>query len=62
MKHDEEMIGEAVRVEYSEQDGRLFLVFEIKNERHKRRIKSSWNEDIEYRLVDKKLMIGATNE
>lgn len=56
MKHDEEIIGEAVRVEYSEQDGRLFLVFEIKNEKHKQRVREQWSRDIEYKLIDKQLI------
>lgn len=56
MKNDEEIVGEAVRVEYSERDGKLFLVFEIKNEKYKQDIRKNWLEDIEFRLVDKLLI------
>jgi len=51
-----EVIGEAVRVEYSEHDGRLYLVFEITNELHKNNIKKDWQKDIEFMIIDKKLI------
>jgi hypothetical protein len=56
MKSDEEIVGEAVRVEYSERDGKLFLVFEIKNEKYKQDIRKNWTQDIEFRLVDRLLV------
>lgn len=56
MKNDEEIVGEAVRVEYSERDGKLFLVFEIKNEKYKQDIRKNWTKDIEFRLVDRLLI------
>lgn len=56
MKNDEQIVGEAVRVEYTERDGRLFLVFEITNEKYKQDIKKNWTKDIEFRLVDKLLV------
>jgi hypothetical protein len=56
MKSDEDVVGEAVRVEYTEQDGKLFLVFEITNEKYKQDIKKNWTQDIEFRLVDKLLV------
>jgi hypothetical protein len=57
MKSTEEIVGEAVRVELEEKTGRLFLVFEITNERHKQDIKKNWTADIEFRLIDKKLVL-----
>jgi hypothetical protein len=36
MKGYEEIIGEAVRIEYEKTTGKLFLVFEIKNEKQKK--------------------------
>ena len=57
MKGFEEIIGEAVRVEFEEQTGKLFLVFEIISEKHKQNIKSNWTEDIEYRIIDKNLIL-----
>lgn len=51
-----EVIGEAVRVEFDEKTGKLYLVFEITNEKHKQDIKKSWTKDIEFRIVDRKLV------
>ena len=56
MKSDEETVGEAVRVEYEEKTGKLFLVFEITNEKYKLDIKKNWTRDIEFKLVDKLLV------
>ena len=56
MKNYEEVIGEAVRVEYIEESGQLFLVFEITSEKYKQDIKKNWYKDIEYRIVDKNLV------
>jgi hypothetical protein len=56
MKNDDEVVGEAVRIEYTEHDGRLFLVFEITKEKYKQDIKKNWMKDVEYRLVDKCLV------
>lgn len=56
MKPDDEIVGEAVRIEYTERDGKLFLVFEITNEKYKQDIKKNWTSDIEFRLVDKHLV------
>lgn len=52
-----EVIGEAIRVEYEEKSGRLCLVFEITNEKYKQDIKKNWTQDIEYRIIDKNLVI-----
>ena len=54
-KPDEEVVGEAVRIEYQESDGKLFLVFEITNELYKQSVKKDWIKDIEFRLVEKSL-------
>jgi hypothetical protein len=56
MKKYEQVIGEAVRIEYSERDGKLFLVFEITNENQKQFIKTNWVEDLEFKLIDKLLI------
>lgn len=52
----DEVIAEAVRVEYSEHDGELYIVFKVINEFHKQKIKREWNKDIEFVLLDKKLI------
>lgn len=57
MKGYEEVIGEAVRIEFEEKTGKLYLVFEIKSEKVKKDIKENWTDDIEYRLVDKALVL-----
>lgn len=60
MKPNEQIVGEAVRIEYEEQTGRLYIVFEIKEERYKQDIRRNWTQDLEYKLVDKFLV--RTNE
>lgn len=56
MRDDENIVGEAVRVEYTEKDGKLYLVFEITNAKYKKDIKENWTNDIEFRLVDRFLV------
>ena len=56
MKPNEQIVGEAVRIEFEEKTGKLYLVFEIKEERFKQNIKKDWIKDIELRLVDKYLI------
>jgi type II restriction/modification system DNA methylase subunit YeeA len=58
MKPDEKVIAKLSRFEYEEKTGKLFLVFEVTDELHKKRIRSNWLEDIEYRIVDKDLVVG----
>lgn len=52
-----EVLAEAVRIEYEEHTGKLFIVFEVKDEKFKRDVKSNWTKDIEYKLVDKGLVL-----
>jgi hypothetical protein len=56
MKNDEKIIGEAVRLEYDEYNGKLYIVFEIKDEKHKQDIRATWTQDIELRIIDKLLI------
>lgn len=58
MKAFEEIIGEACRIDYEEKTGKLYLVFEIKSEKFKKDIKENWTDDIEYRLVDRSLVLN----
>ncbi len=63
MKNYEEIVGEAVRIEYNESTGKLFLIFEITNEKFKQVIKKDWTNDIEFKLKNKSLVIeGDENE
>lgn len=56
------VIAEAVRIEHEEKTGKLFIVFEVKDEKYKQDIRKNWtNNDIEYRLIDK-LLIKEENE
>lgn len=52
----DKVVAEAVRLEYEDKTGRLFIVFEVKDEKYKQDIKKNWTKDIEYRLVDKNLV------
>lgn len=53
---DDKVVAEAVRIEYEEQTGRLYIVFEVKDEKYKQDIRKNWTKDIEFRLVDKFLV------
>ena len=57
MKPNEQIVGTAVRIEWEEKAGKLFLVFEIIDEKQKQEIKKTWTQDIEFRLVDKNLVM-----
>lgn len=54
----DKVVAEAVRIEYEEKTGKLYIVFEVKDEKYKQDIKSNWTKDIEYKLVDKYLVQG----
>jgi hypothetical protein len=56
MKNYETIIAEAVRIEFEEKTGKLYIVFEVIDEKYKRDIKTNWTADIEFRLVDKLLI------
>ena len=56
MKNFETTLAEAIRIEYDQHSGKLYIVFEVVDEKFKRDIKTNWIEDIEYRLVGKKLV------
>ena len=56
MKPNEQVVGEAIRVDYSEKDGRLFLVFEIFDEKYKKDIKENWTNDIEFKIINRSLV------
>lgn len=54
----DEVIAEAIRIEYEEETGKLFIVFEVKGEKNRRDIKANWVDNIEYRLVGKSLVLN----
>lgn len=51
-----EVVAEAVRVEVEEKTGKVFIVFEVKNEKMKKDIIKNWTKDIEYRIIDRSLI------
>jgi hypothetical protein len=58
MKNYQEVIAEASRIEIEESTGRVFIVFEVKNEKFKQDIKKNWTKDIEYKLLGKNLVLN----
>ncbi len=50
------ILAEAVRIEYEQKTGELFIVFKVKDEKFKQDIKTKWVNDIEYKLIDKLLV------
>lgn len=52
----DKVVAEAVRIEYEEKSGKMYIVFEIKDEKYKQDLKKNWTKDIEFRLVDKLLV------
>ena len=52
----DKIVAEAVRIEHEEKTGKLFIVFEVKDEKYKQDIKKNWTQDIEYKLVGKFLV------
>ena len=53
---EDKVVAEAVRIEYEEKTGKLYIVFEVRDEKYKQDIKRNWTQDIEYRLVDRFLV------
>jgi hypothetical protein len=55
MKNYEQLLAEAVRIEYNENTGELFLVFKVVDEKFKQLVKQDWAKDIELKLINKGL-------
>ncbi len=58
MKNYQEIVAEASRIEIEESTGRVFIVFEVKNEKFKQDVKRNWIKDIEYKLIGKNLLLN----
>jgi hypothetical protein len=56
MNITEQVVGEAVRVKYEKETGRLFIVFEITNEKQKKYIMDKWTNDVEFSIMERKLI------
>ncbi len=52
----DKVVAEAVRIEYEEGSGKMYIVFEVKDEKYKQDLKKNWTKDIEFRLVDRGLV------
>lgn len=50
------VVAKAVRVEHEENSDRMYLVFEIIDEKFKKEIRDDWMKDIELKIVDRKLV------
>lgn len=57
MKNDEHIIGEAVRIEYTESNGDIFVVFKITDPNYKHIIKTKWNSMVEFKINKTKLIL-----
>lgn len=53
---EKEVLAEVVRLEYDEKADKLYMVFEVKNQLFKQKIKREWTEDLEFKLIDKQLV------
>lgn len=58
----DKVVAEAVRIEYEEKTGKLYIVFEVKDEKYKQDIKKNWMNDIEYKLIDRSLVLQEREE
>lgn len=56
VKNFEKEIAKAIRIEYSEHDDKLFIVFEITDTAYKQNILKDWTKDIEFIIKDKNLI------
>lgn len=52
----EKIIAEAVRVEFDEEEDKLYIVFEVIDAKSKSELKTKWVDDLEYKLVGKNLI------
>jgi len=49
-------VAVAVRVEHQKDTDTVYLVFEVTDDKFKKRIKEDWLQDIPLKLIDKKLV------
>jgi hypothetical protein len=58
LKPDEKIVAEAVRVERDDLTGRMYIVFEVKDEKLKQTIIRDWLSDIEFKIIGKALAVN----
>jgi hypothetical protein len=56
-KDNNQTVAEIARMEHNENTDDLYLVFKVVDEGFKKRIKKDWMEDIELKIIGKKLVI-----
>ena len=56
MKNYEKVLAEAIRIEHEQDKDKVYIVFEVKDEKFKQLVKTSWSKDIEYKLINKYLI------
>ncbi len=49
------IVAEAVRIEYEEKSGKMYIVFAVKDEKYKQDLRKTCTKDIEFSLVDRYL-------
>lgn len=57
MRGEYDEVAEAIRIEHNSDSDDLLIVFRVTNPKYKQLIKQNWTKDIEFRVVDKKLVI-----
>lgn len=57
MRGEYDEVAEAIRIEHDEKSDDLLIVFRVTNPKYKHLIKQNWTKDIEFRVVDKKLVM-----
>ena len=55
-KNNYDVVAEAVRMEHSPEDDKLYIVFEIVDERFKKQIRENWSKDVELIISGTKLL------
>jgi hypothetical protein len=57
MKDNYEEVATAIRVELDEETDKLYIVFEVTEQKYKQFIKRHWSDDILFKVINKKLVI-----
>jgi len=57
MRGEYEEIAEAIRIEHDEKADDLLIVFRVTNAKYKQIVKQNWTKDMEFRIVNKKLVV-----
>lgn len=50
-------VAKGVRLEVDDSNGDVYIVFRITNEQFKQKIRGNWEDDIEFKVVNKTLVL-----